>query len=518
MNFLGNLSLKMKIMLGVVLASTLAVILASAIFVYVEKQRLHDDMYMDLRTIALVVAGNTTGALSFEDRDSATEALKSLRANPQIIGAVLYNAKGKVFAVYEKGADNDESTLPTGFSSTPSRTNINYTENHLEITEAVMDGDQQVGTITLRESMDQLNTILSEYSGIAVIITLVSAIFSALLSLAIQKAITRPIIQVANALRDIAEGEGDLTRRLRVSSRDEIGELAKSFNSFVEKVHGVTCEFRDTAGNLYSSAEQLSLTTEKTNQGVIRQQSEIDQIASAITQMSGTVQEVARNVAMAARDAEEADSQATQGKNTVEDTMQAIENLAGDIERAADVITRLQKESDNIGAVLEVIGGIAEQTNLLALNAAIEAARAGEQGRGFAVVADEVRTLARRTQSSTQEIQQMIDRLQAGAKEAVTVMEKGRQQASTSVSQAEKAGDSLKVITNAVSAIKDMTQQIASASEEQSSVTEEINQSILNISQVASQTADDSHHIADGSGELTSLATNLKSLISQFKL
>jgi methyl-accepting chemotaxis protein len=234
--------------------------------------------------------------------------------------------------------------------------------------------------------------------------------------------------------------------------------------------------------------------------------------------MAGTVQEVSRNVGLAANDAETADRNATQGKKIVDETMRAIEKLAEDIERAAVVITKLQKESDNIGAVLEVIGGIAEQTNLLALNAAIEAARAGEQGRGFAVVADEVRTLASRTQKSTQEIKEMIDRLQVGAKEAVTVMEQGRAQASSSVDQAERAGEALTLITNAVSVIRDMTQQIASASEEQNAVTEEINKNIVSISQVASQTSDDSSQISRGTKELAQLSGKMEKLISQFRL
>ncbi len=519
MSVFGKLTVRMKILLGILAASTLAVIVASVTFVSMEEQRLHDTLQRELKTIAKIVADTTAGAIAFEDSASASQALSTLKAHPHIIGAVLYNAQGELFASYERDAsDSGELRLPRGFASRAPESDINLTDDYLEMSEGISSDGSRVGRITLRVDLVELNELLTSFKGVAVTITFVLGLVSAILAFFIQSAITQPINKVVAALKDIAEGEGDLTQRLQVNTQDELGELAQWFNRFVEKVHDVVTKFRDTSENLGQSAAQLLLTTEKTNQGVLKQQHEIDQTASAITELSGTVQEVVRNVAMAANDAEEADSQASQGKMIVDETMQSIENLAGDIESAAEVITRLQQESDNIGAVLEVIGGIAEQTNLLALNAAIEAARAGEQGRGFAVVADEVRTLASRTQSSTQEIQEMIERLQAGAKEAVQVMQKGREQASTSVDQAEKAGESLEGITKAVSVIKDMSKQIASASEEQRSVTEEINQSIVNISQVASQTADDSQNISSGSDELNKQATELKTLISQFKL
>lgn len=516
MSALDKMPLKVKILSGVTLASTLAIVIASTIFSSMESTRLHETLAINSETTALIVANNAAGALAFDDRDSAHEVLTSLKENPQIMAAALYDSKGNEFATYSAAGNQDGSQEK--LSKHAEKAGIVQTESYIQVTSPVLSDGEQVGSISMRVTLDGLNKVVSDFKILAVAITLGLALLSAGIALLIQRAVSRPIHNVVEALRDIAEGDGDLTQRLPVTSKDELGELASCFNNFVEKIHQVTTTFRDTAINLNKSAEELNHTTEKTNQGVIKQQSEIDQVASAITQMSGTVQEVARNVAAAAEDAEQADREATQGKTIVNQTMQSIENLAGDIESAAEVITRLQQESDNIGAVLEVIGGIAEQTNLLALNAAIEAARAGEQGRGFAVVADEVRTLASRTQSSTQEIQEMIERLQAGAKEAVQVMQKGREQASNSVEQAETAGNSLEGITKAVSVIRDMTQQIANASKEQSAVTEEINQSVVNISQVASHTAEDSRDIARGSQELNNLANELNAIISQFKL
>jgi methyl-accepting chemotaxis protein len=352
----------------------------------------------------------------------------------------------------------------------------------------------------------------------ATIISILGIAISSVLALFIQRTIVAPINQVVSALKDIAEGDGDLTQRLQVTSKDELGDLANWFNIFIEKIHKVTTYFSETSDELNQSAQRLAETTGKTNQGVVKQQREIDLVASAITQMSGTVQEVRNNVAQSALDAEQADNQAIEGSSIVNKTMESIADVSGEMERAATVIANLQQETDSIGAVIDVIGGIAEQTNLLALNAAIEAARAGEQGRGFAVVADEVRSLASRTQTSTQEIKDMIERLQKGANEAVSVMENGSEQTSSSVKYAEHAGASLTNITEAVTVIKEMSQHISAATQEQSTVTEEINQNIINISQVASQTAEESRIIATGSEELTALANQLRSSISQFKL
>jgi methyl-accepting chemotaxis protein len=512
------LTLRWKITLGVIIASVLSVILASIIFVTLEKQRISDSMTKSNQVLAEVVAGNALGAITFGDNDSATSALETFKANPSIIGAVIFDADGGLFANYSRDKSKSNNGIPAGFPSKPVAQQASFESDYLQISYDITEDDEKLGNIYLQVDLSQLDSAIATVTQSAALICLLVAGFSAALSFFIQKNITKPIKTVVTALQDIAEGEGDLTRRLSVTSDDEIGELARWFNIFVDKIHSVVGRFSETSDNLSVSAKELYTTTEQTNEGIMKQQSEIDLVASAVTEMSSTVQEVARNVENAAHDAEEADSQAVQGQQIVQKTMKAIEDLAGEIERAADVINSLQQESDNIGSVLDVIGGIAEQTNLLALNAAIEAARAGEQGRGFAVVADEVRTLASRTQSSTQEIQEMIERLQAGAKEAVAVMKKGREQVTTSVGHAEDASASLQNITSAVTVIKEMSQQIASASREQSSVTEEIHQNVISIAQVANQTSSDSKKIAGGSNNLSSLSTELNSLISQFKL
>ncbi len=330
--------------------------------------------------------------------------------------------------------------------------------------------------------------------------------------------VSRPLCQTVAAMEDIAEGEGDLTRRLPVRGSDEIAMLASAFNRFVEKVQGVVRQVAGSTSQLAAAAEEMSLITDETRNGVQRQRNETEQVATAMNEMTATVQEVARHAESAAGAAQQADEEANAGRQVVQGTVEAIHHLAGEVEKAADVIGHLEQDSEQIGSVLEVIRGIAEQTNLLALNAAIEAARAGEQGRGFAVVADEVRSLASRTQESTEEIQQMIEKLQAGARDAVKVMETGRSRAQESVDQAGKAGQALEGITGAVDQITTMNSQIAEAARQQGEVAEEINQNIINISQVADETATGTDQLANASADLARLSAELQSLVASFKV
>lgn len=330
--------------------------------------------------------------------------------------------------------------------------------------------------------------------------------------------IARPLKQMVAMLDDIAQGEGDLTRRLSSDRSDELGSIAKGFNTFLAKLQAMITQVVTSVQSVSDSSEHTADIAIRTNIGVQKQLAEIDQVATAVQEMTATAQDVARNATQAAQAASHADQAASQGMQIVRDTSDSIGVLAVEIGKAVDVVQTLAKDSENINAILTAIRGIAEQTNLLALNAAIEAARAGEQGRGFAVVADEVRNLAQKTQKATEEIQAMIQQLQQGTRDVVRVMEDSQNRTDESVQHAAKAAEALETITQAVSVINDMNTQIASAAEEQSAVADDINRNVINIGQVANEVAGGADESSSASASLTKLAEQQRRLINQFKV
>ena len=323
-----------------------------------------------------------------------------------------------------------------------------------------------------------------------------------------------PLRQVINKAREV--NDNPIARHVFTGRQDEAGQLLLAIRSLEGEIGGVIGRISDSAKQLTTNGAHMMESIRNTTQGVQRQFSETDQVATAVNEMSASVQEVAGNAQQTASAAHTASGEAEGGKKVVSEAMRSIKSLADEVESAAKVIGKLEHDSKEITKIVDVIQGISEQTNLLALNAAIEAARAGEQGRGFAVVADEVRTLAGRTHEATDEIKAMIDRLQTGSRNAVEVMERGRQQAADGVKKAGDAVNSLDVITSAIATINDMSTQIAAAVEEQSAVAEEINRSIMTIRDIAEHTLQDAGDTEKAAGDMSKMAMGLDELAQQF--
>ncbi len=356
------------------------------------------------------------------------------------------------------------------------------------------------------------STFLSLVAGAGV-----AAIFLGLIAW-VATSMTQPLMRITRALTEIGQGGGDLTQRLEVDSKDELGELARGFNAFIDSQNDLIARLLETARKLQGFVAQISDAINSNTERSSEQSRLNDSVATAVYEMETTVQEIARNANDTASQLEQVGTHAGTMRRDMDESVKQVTGMAENIRESAAAIQQLAAEVGGIGKVIDVINDISEQTNLLALNAAIEAARAGEHGRGFSVVADEVRTLASRTQTSTQEIQVIIERLQKGSTKAVETMEHGEQATRETVAAAERMGDALRQIGDSVDGIVGMSQQVATATEEQSSVMEEISQNVQNMSDLSRQSAEDMNACNAEVEALRAMADELAEQMRVFKL
>ncbi|MBV7514038.1 methyl-accepting chemotaxis protein [Pseudomonas sp. PDM25] len=452
-----------------------------------------------------LIGGNSRIVAYTKDPSKFGEKVSDILDSQQI--ANMANLKrGEVTYTVDKAQGRIELYLPFGIGQTDARWTLML---QLPLNAVMADLQKLQGDLDAQRKSDTF--------GMAMVGLLIAGIGLLVIWL-VGHGIARPLKQMVAMLDDIAQGEGDLTRRLTSDRADELGSIAKGFNTFLAKLQVMITQVVTSVQRVSDSSEHTADIAIRTNIGVHKQMAEIDQVATAVHEMTATAQDVARNATQAAQAASHADQAAAQGMQIVRDTSNSIGVLAIEIGKAVGVVQTLAKDSENINAILTAIRGIAEQTNLLALNAAIEAARAGEQGRGFAVVADEVRNLAQKTQKATEEIQTMIQQLQQGTRDVVRVMEDSQNRTDESVQHAAKAAEALETITQAVSVINDMNTQIASAAEEQSAVADDINRNVINIGQVANEVAGGADESSAASADLTKLAEQQRRLINQFKV
>lgn len=366
--------------------------------------------------------------------------------------------------------------------------------------------------------IDDVDAAWQASATLALCLGLGCLVLLALVSAVVSRSIFRRFRDMTDQLKDVAQGEGDLTKRLSVSSTDEITEVAKWFNVLMDRLHQILAQVSSSVQSLRAAGEEIAQSSREQAQGAQLQKDQTAQVATAMQEMGATVQQVSENSSNAATASQKAAETARQGGKVVEETLARMRAIADSVGRSAEKIQELGKRSDDIGRIIRVIDDIADQTNLLALNAAIEAARAGEQGRGFAVVADEVRKLAERTSSATKEITEMITTIQVETRSAVTAMQAGTKEVELGVESTSQAGCSLSEIIQVTEQVGSMIAQIATAATQQAAATEEVNGNIHRITKIADTSAATAQQTSAALADLSALAANLQGLVGQFKL
>ncbi|RTZ21902.1 methyl-accepting chemotaxis protein [Vibrio penaeicida] len=547
MNWLSNLSLRMKMALPV----TVMILLFSSITLYnvqlfgaqnranntlnndiqpvLEKL---EDAYRDLYQVisaaqGLMLANGDQEEIKkqkFEFEDNAYKALPRLKSLYSLLdGEVLPSSSKASIDQLIKATERWIDKYETMFAD-PQQAQVLFSQNQAGLMSdfAIMRKELKSVRKAIENVQANLRTEANEAarsselalevgSGLAILI-------GAFLTWLLSGWIIAPIRRLNENMAEIASGEGDLTKRVEVESSDEIGELGRNFNTFVQSLQSTIGEVVDATHHVRNEMNQFNQITGNVVTGVTSQQQESEMVAAAINEMRATSESVSQNAQEAASASEAGHSEVQQAANVLTQTVTSIKGLADELEHAGTVIHTLDSDVSNIASILDVIRGIAEQTNLLALNAAIEAARAGEQGRGFAVVADEVRALASKTQDSTGEIQVMIEKLQAGAKEAVTAMESSQQGGERTIEKANTASNSLNEISRSISIINEMNSQIATAAFEQTTVSEDVNSNIQRIADNSQQIVHVVEDANDSSKNLAIQCERLDNLVGRFKV
>lgn len=482
--------------------------------------------YQDAATNELIITAATPAqALGVVGGDL------SLKVLVDIINALDFNGMGHAFLVSGDGKilvhpDGSKvmKSLAELFPGHAPSLDANYSEVELDGQTRILSFSRVAGlpsvTWYVGISLDKAKAYaaLDSFRTSAVVAALIAVGVILLLLGMLMRVLMRPLTDMGRAMANIAEGEGDLTRRLTVQSHDEFGELASAFNRFVERIHTSIREVSSATQQVNEVAARVLAASNSSMANSDEQASRTNSVAAAINELGAAAQEIARNAADASQQASGARHQAEDGRQVVEQNIRAMRELSAKISASCSQIEALNAKTVDIGQILEVIKGISEQTNLLALNAAIEAARAGEAGRGFAVVADEVRNLAHRTQSSAQEIQQMIEQLQVGAGASVQTMTESQRQSESSVSIADRAGERLGEVTQRIGEIDGMNQSVATATEEQTAVIESLNMDITEINTLNQQGVENLQSTLRACGDLDQQARRLKQLVDSFRI
>ncbi|ASK68151.1 methyl-accepting chemotaxis protein [Shewanella bicestrii] len=554
---MSNLSLRNKLLLLSLFPLILTLLVLMTVSYYVEQESLAEEVVtfrtklvgerkQQIKEATEIAAGIVQYQLSLKDQGNVNQALRDIR-----FGSAgyffIYDSQGKnIFHALMpnlEGQNKIDMTDPRGtkiivglldaakrgdgnFSYYYQKPNTNEQIEKISYVMMVPGTDWMLGTGAYIDDIeavveDYRQTVTEQMADKSFMILLIALVLTGITAFIIMVAAHRmvvPIKNMADSLNDIAKGEGDLTKRLSVKGEDEIAQLGQAFNLFVDKLQTIIGDVANATAKVKSAANAIHDQTKVMSSQLLSHNNETDQVVTAITEMSSTASEVAQNTTQVAEATQAATGDVANAQRCVDASLEEIAGLMAQINNAAGSIKSLSEQSQKINSVLSVIGGIAEQTNLLALNAAIEAARAGEQGRGFAVVADEVRNLASRTQASTLEINEMLSELHKLVALAVKTMDESQQSCVRSVDSSRAISESLGSVTSAVTAINDMSTQIATAATEQSSVTEEINRNVYAIQEIVNELLHSSEDAAKVSQTVSQEGINLGKLVGQFKI
>ncbi|QEP44393.1 methyl-accepting chemotaxis protein [Ectothiorhodospiraceae bacterium BW-2] len=506
-----RIPIHLKIIYWIIPSITLILIINGAVNYYSTKQELQQELAFQLEQTSERLSLALPTALWNFQTELVDKILLSEAKSHYIQSITAYDDSNNVLSAAISLADGrwEIRKQPPQHDSEAQEMKMTYSDGSTQsaVGKAVIQPD--LAPMQQRLSSIRINIIIQ--------IIVLDLITTAILYFLIYSLVGNPLKKIAIAMREIAKGNGDLTQRMPIESNDEIGDLCRRFNQFSERVEKVVAAIAKEVQTLNQASDMISGATENFQQGIARQHNDIDMVATAITEMAASAKEIVINAEDAEKQASQADGDANSAKTELERATHSIDRFSEEVDFAASVINNLQSDVDNIVGVLSVIRGIAEQTNLLALNAAIEAARAGEQGRGFAVVADEVRALSIRTHDSTQEIQTMIESLQAGSQKAVDVMNSSKNIGVETVDQAKLADSRLASIATAIQTINQMNAHIAVAVNQQSNVSEDVTKNINNISSVTNDNSDMAEELTRSTHNLLTMANSINALVGQFK-
>lgn len=546
---LRDYSIKVKLIMVVLFVTVLSLVLASVAYIVNDRQASRVDLVQNTGLVAAILAENCISAVSFDDPGTAEEALRSIENDPHLVQAWILLPDGSTFASHvREGAEPLKANLEFGEDRSIMH------DDYLVVRQPVMEGATQLGTLLVRSDLGKAAERTASFIKTSLVISLLSALVALVIATLFQRVITRPIKEIEAGARRLAVGNLDL--HIEYRSRDEIGSLAEgliglrdymrdlseaagkvaandltveitprsehdvlsmSFADMVAKLSGMVGRLHALAEQLVTAANRISVSSGQMSEGAQEQADKVNQVTAAVQEMAATIGEATRSAAEASAASRTASETAGIGGEIVGQTIEGMGEIANMVRESADSIGQLAESADKIDEIVGVIEDIADQTNLLALNAAIEAARAGEQGRGFAVVADEVRKLAERTGQATGEIKGVIDTVQTKTTTAVQSMESGLQSVAKGRDLADRAGGSLKEILDTFQNVMVMIEQIATGAEQQTVTAEEISRSVGDISVVTGETAKGAGEMAFSAEELNSQAESLRKMVAEFK-